>query len=349
MKFYGEILIYVLLLYVNARVYFPKNGRRDALVAISPFTVVLSFLLLLSWGFDIYTGIAVALSILVMIVNFHAMFRYTDRVYVDNYSPLMKVSASITNILCIVALTGTIIYAPVFDFIKKPSDVTQTQWNYTGSMRNGFVQAGNTDRVNAKFYEYTLFPDVKDPSYVVLFLPDRRADVIAYVPYLEMLADNGCPVYTADFNTADCKYLHNAMDNKLFRRFFMICDSFINQQKFVSQREFYTYNISLEGEALLNSARERYGKYTRFFIVTDVMGETAAADLRLKYPELITGVYNMTSVPEYITAGYGCVDQTDPLLAKYLGAEKDKDMMVARLMARKTAVAAKQSWGMNVK
>lgn len=349
MKFHGEVLIFLLLLIVNGRVYFPKNGRRDPLVAVSPFTLVLSVLFMLSWGFDFFTGLAVILSLLVFIVNFHAMFRYTDRVYVDSYSPFMIFGATITNILAVAAFVGAVIFAPVIETYHKNSKVTESTWRYSGSLRNGFVESGNWDSVNAAFYEYSLFPELTNRSNVVLFLPDRRADVVAYKPYLKLLAENGCTVYTADFYTSDCKYLHNAMDYKMFRKFFMLNESINNSQKFLSQREFYTYNISLEGEALISSAREKYGPQCKFFIVTDVMGETAAEDLQKKYPELITGTFNMSTVPEYKTAGYGCVDQTDPLLARILGAEKDKDMMIARLLAKKSSSAAKQSWGINVK
>ncbi len=347
MKFYGELLIFLLLLVTNGRIYFPKNGRRDPLVAVSPFTVILSVLLLFSWGFDIITGTAVILSILVMIVNFHAMFRYTDRVYVDNYSPLMKITATMTNLLTVCAIIFTIMFAPVMENTHKKNSVTESSWNYTGSFRNGFVESGNWDTVNATFYEYSLFPEFTDRSYAVLFMPDRRGDVKNYSPFLRLLAQEGCTTYTADFFTSDCKYLHNGLDYKLFRRFFMICESMRNSQKFLSQREFYTYNMSLEGEALISSAAKKYGSQCKFFIVTDEMGETAAVDLYKKYPDLITGTFNLSSVPEYITAGYGCVDQTNPFLARFLGAEKDNDMMIARLIAKKSAVAAKQSWGIN--
>jgi len=349
MKFHGEILILLLLLIVNARVYFPKNGRRDPLVSVSPFALVLSILMLLSWGFDVFTGSIVILSFLVFTTNFHAMFRYTDRVYVDNYSPLMKVTSTITNILTVAAIVITIIYAPVIDKYQKNADVTESNWKYTGSIRNGFVAAGNWENINADFYEYSMFPELTNRSNVVLFMPDRRGDVQSYKPYLKLLAQNGCTVYTADFFVPDCKYLHNSLDNKMFRRFFMIVESTRNNQKFNSQREFYTYNMTLEGEALIASAREKYGPQCKFFIATDLMGETASEDLQKKYPDLITGIFKMSSVPEYITAGYGCVDQTDPLLAKYLGARKDSDMMIARLTANRTAAAAKQSWGMKTK
>lgn len=349
MKFHGEILIYLLLLLVNSRVYFPKNGRRDPLVAVAPFAFILSILLMFSWGFDLFTGVAVVLSFLVMIVNFHAMFRYTDRVYVDSYSPLMVITSTFTNILTIAVIVFAIIFAPVIKPLHKNESVTKSSWNYTGSLRNGFVQSGNWDKNNAIFYEYSLFPEFTDRSYAVLFLPDRRGDVESYDPLLELIAQEGCTTYTADFYTSDCRYLHNAMDNKLFRRFFMIYESLSQGQKFSSQREFYTYNMSLEGEALIASAKEKYGPKCKFFIVTDVMGEVAAVDLQKKYPDLITGTFNLSSIPEYVTAGYGCINQTNPLLAKFLNVEKDNKVEVTKLLAKKSSVAAKQSWGINVK
>lgn len=349
MKFHGEILIYLLLLLVNSRVYFPKNGKRDPIVAVAPFAFILSILQMISWGFGVFTGIAVVLSFLVMIVNFHAMFRYKDRVYVDSYSPLMIITATFTNLLTIATIVFAVIFAPAIEPYHKESKVTETTWNYTGSLRNGFVQSGHWDKVNATFYEYSLFPELTNRSYAVLFMPDRRGDVISYKPFLKSLAEAGCTTYTADFYTSDCKYLHNAMDHKLFRRFFMIYESFTQSQKFTSQREFYTYNMSLEGEELIKSAKEKYGPQCKFFIITDLMGETAVSDLQKKYPDLITGTFSLSSVPEYKTAGYGCVSQTDPIVSFSLGVEKNKDMDAVYSMARQSSVAAKQSWGINAK
>lgn len=344
MKFFGELLIFVLLLLINGRVFLPKKGRQDPLVGVAPFTVILSFLILFSWGFDVYIGLNLILSILVFISNFHAMFRYKDKLYVDTYSSLMKIAACFTSILSIASIVFIIIFVPV---IQNPKSiiVNPAKEKLTGSIRNGFVETGRFEPVNAIVYEYTLKEINDNSKNIVLFLPDRRADVVNYEPYLQSLAKKGCKILTADFYTDDYKYLHNSGDNRYFRRFFLVLASVMDNQNFVSQREFYTYNMSLEAEALLKLGKEKYGSDCKFFFISDVMGNTAVSDLKKMHEEEICGVFALDSIPEYNTPGYGCVEQTDILLAKILGTKRDSEMFYTKFLAKKSSEAAFRAFG----
>ena len=42
MKFYGELLVIILLLVANGRILFIKNAKKDSLVMLSPFAFLLS-------------------------------------------------------------------------------------------------------------------------------------------------------------------------------------------------------------------------------------------------------------------------------------------------------------------
>ena len=88
MKVSGEFLIFLLLLITNSRVFFVES-RKDSVVLLAPLAVLLSVFQIFSWGLDIFTGTALILSILVLFSNFHALYRYFERLYVDHYSPLM--------------------------------------------------------------------------------------------------------------------------------------------------------------------------------------------------------------------------------------------------------------------
>lgn len=347
MKFHGVFIILILLLLVNGRVFFPKNGKRDPLVAVSPFSVLLSLLLLFSWRLNLYTATTLVLSVLVLLTNFHALFRYSGRLYVDNYSNLMKFWAIITTLITTAAIIVMVKYAPVMESPKKKHAVEST-WSCVGTIRNGFEPASNTDRINAIFTEYSLFPNISNRDYVVLFLPDRRANVEAYGPYLEELAEAGCTVYTADFYTNDCHYMSQSLDNRMLRKFFLNMDYIKDKQKFASQREFFTFNQTLEGEALIKQASKRYGEQCKFFLLTDSMGATAAEDLYKKYPDLLTGIYSIENLQEYTTPGFGFVGYTDPLMARILGQKQKGDRPQIQTAAEKTAKIVKPTWGIKV-
>ncbi len=344
MKFYAELLIFFLLLLVNFRVFFPKKERRDVLVSLSPITFLLSILSFFSWGFDFFIFFAIILSFIVLLTNFHAMFRYSQKVYVDYYSPSMKFWAIFTTFFSFAAIVIVIYFAPV---LQNPKDfsVTETKQNITGNLQGGFSPSQHFENVNGTIYEYSLVPELENRSYVVLFLPDRRGDVESYKPFLKSLAKEGTTVFSADFYTNDCKYFSNFFDNKLFRRFCLVFQSIHESQKYYSQREFFTYKANLELEALLKLAQEKYGSQCKYFIATDIMGITAANDIQKKYPELITGTFDISTIPEYKTAGFGFVEVTEPFLAQVLGCKKDSKMEIPPKIAKQTAKIAKKSWG----
>lgn len=343
MKFYAEFLIFLLLFLVNFRVFFPRSTHRDPIVAISPIAFFLSVLALFSWGFDVFTFSAVILSSFVLLTNFHALFRYSQKVYVDTYSVRMKIWAIFTTILSASAIFITVFFAPV---LQNPKDlsVTQTKQNISGTIKGELLPSKNFEHENGTTYEYSIFPELENRSYAVLFLPDRRGNVESYAPFLRFLAKNGCTVFSADFYTKDCKYLYSFFDNKMFRKFTLITQSLKNPQKYDSQKEFYNYNANLELEALIKLAQKKYGSQCKYFIVTDKMQFTAANDIQKKYPDLITGTFDISSIPEYKTVGFGFVEVTEPFLAKILGYSKDKNMMIPHFVAQKAAEKAKESW-----
>ena len=170
----------------------------------------------------------------------------------------------------------------------------------------------------------------------MIFLPDKRGDTEHYRPYLQLLADKGFTVYSADFFTDDCRWLHSIEDMKILRRLAMIVRNELNPAFFASQREFYTYNISLEINALLSILSEKYGQDASYYFISDVMGNTAISDLGIKQNSKIRESFFLDSVEAYETPGFGFIKQTDPLFAFYKRLEKDRNFTEARLLADKT-------------
>ena len=69
------------------------------------------------------------------------------------------------------------------------------------------------------------------------------------------------------------------------------------------------------------------------------MADIAAEDFTKKNPELIAGILKLSDIEEYKTSGYGCIEQTYPLLSLILGFGRDKTLKTPKLLAEKTREA----------
>ena len=336
MKFSGEILIIILLLVANGRIIFIRNVKKDSLVMLSPFAFLLSIIQILNWGLDVITGLTFVLGVLVLLSNFHALFRYSERLYIDHYSILMKVWSSITIILALALLAGTIYFKPV-EYNPQKLGIEENVIRYDGSFRSGFEEASNLKMADLFLSEFK--PEGKENrsvKEVVLFIPDKRGDTYYYKPYLEHLAREGFIVLSADFFCSDCKWRHSIGDLKVLRRTAMVIDYLLKPQQFMMQKEFYTYNILQELKAMDSIISERYGEQVRIFVVTDVMGTVAAQDYMSKNQERIIDVYDLSTIPEYKTAGFGVIAQTDILLAMSMGQPRDAEGLITKEMVART-------------
>ena len=346
MKFYGELLVFVLLFITNLRVFFVHHVRRDPLVVLAPFTFIVAIFQILAWGIDAFTTLGLLIALFVLLSNFHAIFRYMERLYVDHYSALMKVWAVFTIMISAVALAATIYFAPV-ENNARTLKISKTQSYYKGSFRSGFTPARPFDSKSLTLWEFgpetewnngAAVSDEQTPAQniIVLLTPDKRGDTVNYLPYLEQLALKGVQITSADFFADDARWLHSFADKKILRRLVMVIQSMINRQTFEAQREYYSYNVSQEYEVLIPLLLERYGADKKVLLVTDFMADIAADDFAKKNPDVIAGVLKLTNIEEYKTSGYGCIEQTDPLLAMAQGLKRDKTLKTPKLLAAKT-------------
>ena len=79
MKFASEILILLMLIMSNGRVFVTKKAKVDALVMLSPLAFILAGLHLFAFSVDAFSLVILFLSFLVLLSNFHALFRYASR------------------------------------------------------------------------------------------------------------------------------------------------------------------------------------------------------------------------------------------------------------------------------
>ncbi len=337
MKLYGEVLIFFLLLLINGRILFLRHTKKDSIVMIAPVCVLLSILLIMAWGFEILTCFALLLSIIVTLSNFHAISRYSANLYVDHYSPLMKVWAFITIVLSIIAILFSIIFAPVKNKDKNPQ-IYETLTRYKGDFRSGFDEENSKAFSKSNLYltEFTIAPNINSRDVVVVVVPDKRGNLETYRNYLEALSQSGYTTYFAEFYSKDAEWLHSFADRKSLRKIAFILKSLFDDSYFQREREYFTYLTINECSEMISLLSEKCGQNCKYFFIGDGITVSGVNTFVKENADKAIGVFAMDSVPEYKTAGYGTVAQNDPLLAAYLGVKKDSDGEVTKLLVQKT-------------
>lgn len=321
MRFIAQLLILGFLLLTNSRVLFVKREKKDVIVVLAPLSLFLSLLLIFAWGVDFVSIYLVFLSILVILSNFHALFRYSANLYVDHYSGLMMFWAFITIMLSVFGIVVIILFFPGHLSGKK-LNVEETKYYYEGSFRNGFSEKTLFGKTNVIITEYTKVET--DTQNVILLIPDKRGDTQAYTEYLQLLAQEGNRVFSADFFTEDAKYLDTPGETRYTRQFLFVLYQLLGRTDFYSQKEKLAFNITQEIEGVLDILEKDFEITGPVFLVTDEMSAPAGSLYKMKNRQKISGSFNLASASAYQTPGYGFITFNNPLVAKLLGYSADR-------------------------
>ncbi len=321
MRFIAQLLILGFLLLTNSRVLFVKREKKDVIVVLAPLSLFLSLLLIFAWGVDFVSIYLVFLSILVILSNFHALFRYSANLYVDHYSGLMMFWAFITIMLSVFGIVVIILFFPGHLSGKK-LNVEETKYYYEGSFRNGFSEKTLFGKTNVIVTEYTKVET--DTQNVILLIPDKRGDTQAYTEYLQLLAQEGNRVFSADFFTEDAKYLDTPGETRYTRQFLFVLYQLLGRTDFYSQKEKLAFNITQEIEGVLDILEKDFEITGPVFLVTDEMSAPAGSLYKMKNRQKISGSFNLASASAYQTPGYGFITFNNPLVAKLLGYSADR-------------------------
>lgn len=344
MKFYGELLVYFLLLLNVCRVFVLKRVKQDSMIIIPPVCMVLAGLLIYAYGIS-ETGLQVmAMSVLVFIVNLHATLRSIQKLFLDHFSIAMIAGCAICAICIIVSVVFLFINRPV-EYDKDQLEITETEIYYEGNFRSGFSEPETFSKRTAIFKEYKSRILSSNPKNVIIFFADKRGDSDAYKPYLQLLAKEGFLICTCDFYTDDEDWGLKYNDIKALRRFELQNRCKKDPDFIKNNKSLHDYNLSQEYLAMMRFARERYGTACKFFYVGDGMTADLVKDKATANPSKVTGYFLLDSIPEYKTAGYGCLELTNPYLGKKFGVKRDPDGFITKYLVMKTKNYIIETWG----
>lgn len=233
------------------------------------------------------------------------------------------------------------IYEPVpLKEAEKASDNAEKEQISVQNTDNSTVSADAASNVQVQTESVpavasTELPPVEKKP-VILFVSDKRADTENYRPYLMLLAQKGYTVCSIDFYAADGRWFYSPADWRILRRFAMITHFFQNKADFDSQKDFYTFHALQESRAAVDIAEKWFGTDVSCFMVGDGMTADAVRDTAKQMPDRVSGSFVLNSIKEYKTPGFGCTEQTNPLVAHYYNCVRDKTFFIPRYLALKT-------------
>lgn len=338
---YGEVLILFILIVCCLRTYFIKTTRLDSLASFSVLALGLSIVQILNWGFNLCELIVFVVSAVVFIVNYRSFVRFCNHLYIDSYTKFFITASSIALALVVFSTVILFCNAP---YILSPKKYHVSVESFSYAKQDDGTYKESSDLFGDKRLKLSIYsPDRENPNKndtVILFVPDKRAGLLAYEPYFVLLAKSGYKVYCGrfDFSTVnDSKSVK--INSFLQRKLIQEVRKENSEKKYFSEHPEYYNAYAKEFEVLSSIADERESVLKKFVIAGD--GASGDCFNRITNPaRKIYKCFSLSSVDEYKTSGFGFIQQTDPLSARMLyGLKPDRNSFIPSYSVMKTKQA----------
>ena len=208
-----------MLIVLNARVFWTRRTRIDALSLLGPFSVLTIILSAFAWGLRSANIAIMALSIVCAVINYRSLVRFSQQLFVDSYSLKFFITSVILLIATIFLLFVEISGRPVRLQTRRYNVDVQREF-FSAPIGDEFLELKKSERVQDKrnltlYTFYNSNPSVQQDA-VLVFVPDVLAEALSYEPYFILLARRGWTVLAAD------TYKSEMANSKFFRRFSLI-------------------------------------------------------------------------------------------------------------------------------
>ncbi len=329
----GEILVLSMLLVLNARIFWTRRTRIDALSLLGPFSVLTVLFEILAWGIRFSNVAILALALVCALANYRSVVRFSQSLFVDTYSVKFFVASALLLAITIFFLAVEIKGRPVRLQTRRYNVKIEREYFSAPLLSDSFElkKAKEAyDRRNMSLYTFSNKDGSQKKDGVILFVPDVLAESLAYEPYFILLARKGWTVLSADLYDLNIKSADGLKKTKFLRRASLLWDYFssggiegVRKQKGKESRSRLFHEVYESSyRALKKIAEERYpGK--KILVAADSSAFLPEAKLRTIFSD--ADFLNLQRVHEYKTPGFGFVPQTNPFFSWFfLGIRRDK-------------------------
>lgn len=354
--FLAQVLVLAMLFFCSARIFFLKEARVDCFAVFSPVALIFSLLIFFCFDFTAFNIIVFILALIVFFTNFRSVLRLSANLIVDSYSFVFIIS-SILELILVVAFAAVVVILRPVKYTAKDFGITKTHFSLAGDLSNPRIRenafSGERFSGNLFVYEPIVRDEINAELYkenpVLVFASGIRANVQNYEPFLMILAQKGYKVVSADFYTNETKLfsplvqkpeVRAILESKYFRRFFALHSEHVHPEEFKEILEKERALATKKYSALTKLALELFGDETKVFYIVDGVDfdsiYSVIDEFNTEPYANAKGFFAMNRVDEYQTSGYGFVEQTDVLLARTKGIERENKFFIPRYVANKT-------------
>jgi len=330
----SELLILFLLLLVNIRFLFIRKIKYDTLSVVAIVCFFISILSILSFGLSFVRLIILIVSFFTALWNMRAFQRLYSGLVIDNFGFLSIFSSFLNFALTAVILVFVIYYRePVVK--EEKFSVIKTQEFYTQCDNYFFKKAdGLFDKKNVRLWKIQEGKDgyvkTSDVNHLILFVVPEASSLEIYQPFLYKLARDGFVVYAAEVSLKGEKLFSGIYNLKFNRRFFSRYLKFRKPEKYAELCKEKESDRITKCSVLLDIVNPT-GEETVHFVFDDETSVMQA--VQEKYLMPWDTVFDLSSVEAYKTAGYGPIENTDPVICKIMNISSDKSFYISSHLA----------------
>lgn len=323
MSFLLALLIILLILIVESRVFYPARMRRDSLSLLFflPFALTLSYIYVFT--LDLTSLLLFIPSVLLLPLNFQCATHFASSLYIDGFSASRKCISLFILIYTMMLLILMNVFMPRDLFRKK--EIVKSEERFSSASSGKLIKTLDFERDNAILYTYSS-PSKNAEGKVVIFLHDFRSRLSDWEELFAHLVKRCSRVYALSLYTEEAKCYKGILGSGVFARFTMMCHYLLGEaieklsrkKKFDPFCEFYTFKSLRSLEVLLTLVKEKEGENVRVIAAADETAKQALKDFMNKYPKNISSVVYLGDYKGYKYKGFALVERSEPLLALIL-------------------------------
>lgn len=171
---------------------------------------------------------------------------------------------------------------------------------------------------------------------IIVFAGTSVGTVEQYEPYILFLSKNGFTVCAADLYTRDMHIYEGASNRRFARRIRTLYNYVQDKTEFEATKKKELLLSRQKYERLTELVLDLFGESQTVYYITDGVSFDTINAVIEAFPKNAVGFYSLNRIPEYKTQGFGFIQQTDILLAKYFSMKRDSSLFIPRYVANKT-------------
>ncbi len=335
--FISQLLVCMLMLLALLRILISNRKQEDSLIIFAPAAFFMSLVLVPAFGLTLPILLLIAESTLILIVNIPSLNRYSQKLYIDSFSPAYITFTGVLSILFILLTVFIFLNRPVPEphTVNNPAipNINRTVYRMRGTHSAGFEEGDRLFFIpDAVFYTVEI-TDGNNSKPVVILLPDVYTTFSGNEATVSVLTKKQNTVVCGDFFCKDGNYTNKTLFNRHARSLFLQYLNYKADPVITNSQNYWKNLKKSELKALLSFVQQHYAD-RKLIVVADGLSGAAAKEYldETKNPAALVELDN--SIPGYIP-GFGNYAVIEPLLYTKRTVEKTNGWIQAEQIALK--------------